>query len=825
MSKIQCQNHRRHVINDINLRIHDGLFVSIITLVTVLACHICFTPCDQISLVWQGLVIKSNSSTGTFETGLFAHMGHGSGNAQSSDAHVSKFNMTADGRTGGVSSTRDVPQIELETPSTADTPVKKWLPISSFDNVAPPEKSPTGSFRGIALDIPSKDLSEEIGTSDLKFSVRGSMLIDGKRINSGPAGGVRGTNGHGLLSAKTMPYISEPAPAGEKKVSTTRKRAVTSIAERPQTRHMSTDEEALSEKVRAFYSHGTDAVPDQDNNSVNAKRTNLRWQDAMQDHRDSYVSTSRATSTTDVSKLPPSPTFIREETELAGGTEDWQDVDNSEVDRYGFIIPKSPTSPSSKDGPDNIGVKRTPTSSGQGLQRVSTALQLAADTPRRKHTIRRSPSNAQSSKSGHDLKRTPSQTSFRSTKSANLHRHVSASRAIGNRFPHNKDRRVLDEAGDMLTLPRSSTANTLTRTMTDEGSSARPSTSSSASRKEIERQDKWERMATKVPAKTGVVGGGMTFTFDTTSSKVIERTWKGIPDSWRASAWYSFLATSTIRYNKRHPHKPCLSDEVLTAMFNEYQDRNSPDDVQIDIDVPRTISSHIMFRRRYRGGQRLLFRVLHAMSMHFADTGYVQGMAALAATLLAYYEEEKTFIMLVRLWELRGLEKLYKHGFGGLIEALDDFETQWLGQGELKKKLDDLMIGPTAYGTRWYLTLFNYSIPFPSQLRVWDVFMLLGDDEFDGPVHSEAALRKDSNTNNDKQESAEKANFGTTLDVLHATSAALIDGMRGVLLESDFETAMKVLTSWIPIRDEDIFMRVARAEWKMHTQRRRVKRS
>lgn len=200
--------------------------------------------------------------------------------------------------------------------------------------------------------------------------------------------------------------------------------------------------------------------------------------------------------------------------------------------------------------------------------------------------------------------------------------------------------------------------------------------------------------------------------------------------------------------------------------------------------------------------------------MHFADTGYVQGMAALAATLLAYYEEERAFVMFVRLWELRGLEKLYKHGFGGLVEALDDFEKGWLGQGELRKKLDDLMIGPTAYGTRWYLTLFNYSIPFPSQLRVWDVFMLLGDDESDAShVPSPAHANIDDKTD-------ERANFGTTLDVLHAASAALIDGMRVILLESDFENAMKVLTSWIPVRDEDLFMRVARAEWKVHAQRR-----
>lgn len=52
------------------------------------------------------------------------------------------------------------------------------------------------------------------------------------------------------------------------------------------------------------------------------------------------------------------------------------------------------------------------------------------------------------------------------------------------------------------------------------------------------------------------------------------------------------------------------------------------------------------------------------------------------------------------------------------------------------------------------------------------------------------------------------------LDVLHATSAALIDAEREILLDSDFENAMKVLTSWIPIKDEDFLMRVARAEYR-----------
>ncbi|GAB1194518.1 hypothetical protein APSETT444_003764 [Aspergillus pseudonomiae] len=322
---------------------------------------------------------------------------------------------------------------------------------------------------------------------------------------------------------------------------------------------------------------------------------------------------------------------------------------------------------------------------------------------------------------------------------------------------------------------------------------------SAAKKREWRREDKWTKMARQT--KSSRAGGGMTFEFDTKSSKLIERTWKGIPDRWRSTAWYSFLEASA----KKRSDSPTV-DELIDA-YHEYQFVSSPDDVQIDIDVPRTITSHIMFRRRYRGGQRLLFRVLHAMSLYFPDTGYVQGMAALAATLLAYYDEEHAFIMLVRLWQLRGLEQLYRSGFEGLMEALADFERGWLEGGEVAMKLNELGIPPTAYGTRWYLTLFNYSIPFPAQLRVWDVFMLLGDAE-------------DPAGPGVKTEGPDASAFGKGLDVLHATSAALIDGMREIILESDFENAMKVLTSWVPIKDVELFMRVAKAEWKVHRRKK-----
>ena len=227
----------------------------------------------------------------------------------------------------------------------------------------------------------------------------------------------------------------------------------------------------------------------------------------------------------------------------------------------------------------------------------------------------------------------------------------------------------MDEAGDMLST---------TPSLQDIVDEVRAEMLTEAvKRKESERSEKWRKMAKVV--RKGSEGQGMEFEFDVKNPKLIERTWKGIPDRWRAAAWWSFMATSA------REHNPAASEQVVVAEFRRLQLRSSPDDVQIDLDVPRTISRHIMFRRRYRGGQRLLFRVLHAISIYFPETGYVQGMASLAATLLCYFDEEKCFVMLVRMWQLRGLARLYRPGFVELMAAMSDFNDNWIGKDVASK--------------------------------------------------------------------------------------------------------------------------------------------
>ncbi|KAK6702267.1 hypothetical protein SNK04_012172 [Fusarium graminearum] len=427
-----------------------------------------------------------------------------------------------------------------------------------------------------------------------------------------------------------------------------------------------------------------------------------------------------------------------------GGLEDWDDLEGAHVDRYGFIT--MPPQPGSRMGTPS----ETRSASGSPrkrniLQKRDTLSSTLSGSGRRTPTRKVSARSLNTQHSELSVS-----TSLRSSRSV--------IRQASNLLPHNRDRRWMDEAGDMLNSAPS------LQDIVDEIQAER--LTEVMKRKEWERSEKWRRMA-KVVRKGGEgEGEGMNFEFDARNPKLIERTWKGIPDRWRAAAWWSFMTTSA------REHGGIASEDKIVMEFHRLQLRSSPDDVQIDLDVPRTISRHIMFRRRYRGGQRLLFRVLHAISIYYPDTGYVQGMASLAATLLCYFDEEKSFVMLVRMWQLRGLARLYRPGFEELMEAMTDFSANWLNK-EVASKLDELCIDTTAYGTR---------------------------------------CRRSEN----------KPTASGEYDILHATSAALAQALRDVLLGAEFENAMKALTSAIPIKDEDLLMKVVKAEYKQHHSRRKT---
>lgn len=498
------------------------------------------------------------------------------------------------------------------------------------------------SFMGIATEIPTGSFEDLTAPGKLQFSKRGSMLIGGQKAN--PANG---------SCQRPSRLIGSRRILGES--------STASLSSSVPSRALSADDEILSHKVRSLYEGGSDRVAD--------------WA-AIRGHSsllEEVVGENLPEATSYLS--PPGLSHRKslvtlEENELAGGIEDWEDIDGGDVDRYGFIVQRKLASQRSS-------VHSTMPEPTPRIQRMSTSLQIASETPRRhRSTMGRRASTRTTPRSITPLTMTNSASKVRPRSSQSSYQGstnggLSKLRSATNLLPHNKDRKIMDEASDMLTLPPGVVLFAESR----EASRA----ADESKKKEWEREEKWRKMAKEVNSNKN--GGGMTFEFDIKSPKVIERTWKGIPDKWRATAWHAFLSTSAKK------RKGSITDDELIAIFQQLVNQCSPDDVQIDIDVPRTINSHIMFRRRYRGGQRLLFRVLHCLSIYFPNTGYVQGMAALAATLLCYFDEEMTFVMLVRLWQLRGLEHLYEPGFEGLMLALQEFEKTWLGNGELATKL------------------------------------------------------------------------------------------------------------------------------------------
>jgi USP6 N-terminal-like protein len=80
--------------------------------------------------------------------------------------------------------------------------------------------------------------------------------------------------------------------------------------------------------------------------------------------------------------------------------------------------------------------------------------------------------------------------------------------------------------------------------------------------------------------------------------KLRSRCYKGIPDRWRAAAWEVLMAKFSQVSNDGGKRQL----ERLTHDYEEAMDKPSQYDVQIDLDVPRTISGHVMFKTRYGAG-------------------------------------------------------------------------------------------------------------------------------------------------------------------------------------------------------------------------------
>ncbi|PWN28277.1 RabGAP/TBC [Jaminaea rosea] len=292
--------------------------------------------------------------------------------------------------------------------------------------------------------------------------------------------------------------------------------------------------------------------------------------------------------------------------------------------------------------------------------------------------------------------------------------------------------------------------------------------------KEQARIDKWAAMLAPVAKE-----GGNTTSYRLTveglrdRDRLERRIYKGIPDRWRAAAWWALLqresgsagesssasfapshstsqqpvdasngagaASSSAQSFPSHGHvNPSPTPSINGAAMSQYSrllTLPSPYTVQIDLDVPRTISNHVLFRTRYGWGQVRLFKLLHAYSLGCSECGYCQGMGGIAVVMVSLFpEEEKSWAVLRRLHDgptpdaslapSSALHRLFSPGFPLLLEL---FHVQSALLRTLfpsfARILEDAGVEASSYATRWYMTCFYGVLPWETCLRVWDVLM------------------------------------------------------------------------------------------------------
>jgi USP6 N-terminal-like protein len=101
--------------------------------------------------------------------------------------------------------------------------------------------------------------------------------------------------------------------------------------------------------------------------------------------------------------------------------------------------------------------------------------------------------------------------------------------------------------------------------------------------------EKWGRMLE--PRSRDVGGNIQMWGFNPAKQhKVSRRAYKGIPDRWRSGAWLALIGN--FAHNGSDQHE-------LSSDYRDALEKHSPYDIQIDLDVPRTINGHVFFRTRY----------------------------------------------------------------------------------------------------------------------------------------------------------------------------------------------------------------------------------
>uniref|UniRef100_A0A1I7UK72 Rab-GAP TBC domain-containing protein n=1 Tax=Caenorhabditis tropicalis TaxID=1561998 RepID=A0A1I7UK72_9PELO len=195
---------------------------------------------------------------------------------------------------------------------------------------------------------------------------------------------------------------------------------------------------------------------------------------------------------------------------------------------------------------------------------------------------------------------------------------------------------------------------------------------------------------------------------------------KGIPPSLRGRAW-KYLSGATYQM------EVSSNRFVFDYCVKQAGDPKWNDDIQKDLS--RQFPEHEMFARvgKYgNNGKNDLFDLLKAWTVLHPEEGYCQGQAPIAAVLLMHMPVRDAFYCFVQICH-KYLPGYYSSGLeavqvdGDILVKLMKDKTKLTYRHFKANGVD-----PALYMIEWFMCVFCRTLPWPTVLRVWDMFLCEG---------------------------------------------------------------------------------------------------
>ncbi|UMM21289.1 hypothetical protein L5515_003034 [Caenorhabditis briggsae] len=195
---------------------------------------------------------------------------------------------------------------------------------------------------------------------------------------------------------------------------------------------------------------------------------------------------------------------------------------------------------------------------------------------------------------------------------------------------------------------------------------------------------------------------------------------KGIPPSLRGRAW-KYLCGATFQM------EVSANRFVFDYCVKQAGDPKWNEDIQKDLS--RQFPEHEMFARVGKfgnNGKNDLFDLLKAWTVLHPEEGYCQGQAPIAAVLLMHMPVRDAFYCFVQICH-KYLPGYYSSGLEA-VQVDGDILVKMLKE---KSKLTyrhfkQNGVDPALYMIEWFMCVFCRTLPWPTVLRVWDMFLCEG---------------------------------------------------------------------------------------------------